>query len=177
MKMMEIKRIETVRDSLYPLFKALYADSFPVFEQRTEVQQIAAFEKQHYHLELYYEEDLFLGFIAWWSYGTYIYIEHYAIHVSLRGQGYGSRILQSFIASHPAIILLEIDPIVDEKSAARLRFYQKCGFYENDYPHTHPPYREGYHAHPLLVLTTQRSITPAEYQQFVADLNDNVMRF
>lgn len=37
------------------------------------------------------------------------------------------------------MVLLEIDPVVDAVSEARLGFYKKCGFLENPYPHVHPP--------------------------------------
>ena len=62
-------------------------------------------------------------------------------------------------------------------SEARLRFYQRCRFHENPHPHKHPVYRNGYYPHPLIVLTTQREISPKEYQQFDADLRNVVMNF
>lgn len=171
----DMKRIAGTNDPLFNDFKALYADSFPVFEQRTEKHQASAFLHSNYHVEAYVEQEQFIGFIAYWAFQDYLYIEHYAIHKQLRGQGYGSRILQSFIASHPEKVLLEIDPIQDEISAARLRFYQHCGFVVNTHRHVHPPYREGYHGHDLLVLTTQRTITAEEYKQFATDLSLTVM--
>ncbi|MCD8262512.1 MAG: GNAT family N-acetyltransferase [Bacteroides sp.] len=173
---MEIIRMTGTEDIRYPEFASLYKTSFPVFEQRTEEQQQIAFRQNNYHLDLYYEEDTFIGFLGYWEFDTYIYIKHFAIHSTLRGKGQGSRILESFIAGQEKIILLEIDPLVDEVSEARFRFYQKCGFYRNDHTHTHPPYRDGYQAHPLLVLTTQRKITGQEYKEFGKDLEQVIMK-
>ncbi|MDB9196621.1 N-acetyltransferase, partial [Parabacteroides distasonis] len=68
------------------------------------------------------------------------------------------------------------DPIMDEVSANRLRFYKKCGFFENSYNHLHPPYRNTYRSHSLIVLTTERSITEDEYIQFSFDLRNIVMK-
>ena len=73
------------------------------------------------------------------------------------------------------IILLEIDPIMDEVSANRLKFYKKCGFFENSYDHLHPPYRNTYQGHALIILTTERPITEDEYIQFCSDLRNIVM--
>lgn len=166
------------KHSLYPVFKELYSISFPIFEQRTPLQQELAFANPGYHLIGYEENGVFTGFISYWEFAGYVYIEHFAISRALRGNGFGSKIVQDFIASEKdKIVLLEIDPVIDEISAARLKFYQKSGFYENPYSHMHPPYRQGYEGHFLVILTTQRKITENEYQQFNKELTDVVMTF
>lgn len=124
----------------------------------------------------YSEGDMFVGFISYWEFGSYRYIEHFAVHQGLRGRGYGSEILNAFLRSTSKIVLLEIDPVVDFVSRARLRFYRKCGFHENPFAHTHPPYREGYSPHSLVVLTSPRSITENEYRIFSTDLTEVVMQ-
>ena len=119
---------------------------------------------------------MFVGFISYWEFSSYRYIEHFAVHQGLRGRGYGSEILNAFLRSTSKIVLLEIDPVVDSVSRARLRFYRKCGFHENPFAHTHPPYREGYPPHSLVVLTSPRSITENEYRIFSTDLTEVVMQ-
>lgn len=173
---MDITRITHNNSPFYPAFEKLYRTSFPIFEQRTEPQQEQAFESPNYYLEIYQKDNIFVGFISYWDFDTYIYVEHLAIHASLRGQGYGSLLLQDLYKRSGKMILLEIDPIVDEISAKRLRFYQKCGFFENEYKHVHPPYRTTYQGHPLIVLTTDRPITEDEYMRFSLDLRNVVMR-
>lgn len=89
-----------LRNSHHPLynsFKALYSVSFPIFGQRTEAQQEYAFLSANYHLMAYEENAVFIGFIAYWEFDAYVYIEHCAIDRGLRGQGYGSRLLSGFI--------------------------------------------------------------------------------
>ena len=116
---------------MYSDFKALYSSSFPIFEQRTEEQQAWAFEQAEYHLAGYTDKGRWIGFISYWEFDTYIYVEHFAIDAALRGQGYGSRVLRMFVEQKGKTVLLEIDLIVDEVSAARLRFYTHCGFRMN----------------------------------------------
>ncbi len=122
------------------------------------------------------EEDQWVGFISYWEFDSYIYIEHFAIDNLLRGKGYGSRVLKTFVEQKGKTVLLEIDPIVDEVSAARLRFYSHCGFQTNPFPHCHPAYREEYQPHSLVVLTAPKEISQKEYQCFYADLYRIVMR-
>ena len=168
--------IQSAKDRLYGDFKVLYSSSFPIFEQRTEEQQAWAFEQAGYHLAGYTEKGKWIGFISYWEFDTYIYIEHFAIDATLRGQGYGSRVLRMFVEQKGKTVVLEIDPIVDEVSTARLRFYTHCGFQTNPYRHRHPAYREGYQPHPLVVLTAPVAISEKEYLRFYRDLCDKVMK-
>lgn len=172
---MRVHKIANCEDSLYNEFIELYGTSFPIFEQRTEAQQRSAFEDERYNLETYIEDDKFIGFISYWEFDSYIYIEHLAINSSLRGEGYGSRLLREFAQRSGKMLLLEIDPIVDEISAKRLRFYEHNGFVANIHTHRHPPYRESFEGHQLIVLTTEREINKAEYEQFSSDLKEVVM--
>ena len=153
----------------------MYCISFPIFEQRSTLQQVEAFQNERYKLLAFTENDVFLGFISYWEFDTYRYVEHFAVNTDLRGKGYGSNLLRTFIQSTDKIVLLEIDPITDSISEARLRFYKRCGFSENPYPHKHPAYRSEYQPHSLIVLTTKGEISKDEYQKFNLDLNRTVM--
>jgi len=169
-------KISNSTDDLFKDFQQLYHKSFPEFEQRTLAQQEKAFLQENYHLTAYIEHNTFIGFIAYWEFESFIYIEHFAITQLIRGQGYGYRVLSDFMTANTKIIILEIDPIVDEISAARLRFYEKCGFKLNTHAHIHPPYRAGYQGHDLQLLTTQREISKKEYKDFNFALQTIVMQ-
>lgn len=66
-------------------------------------------------------------------------------------------------------------PPVDEIARRRQGFYQRCGFAVNPYPHVHPPYRPEYPGHELVVLSSPRALTPAEYGAFACYLSAVVM--
>lgn len=163
-------------DPLYQKFITLYASSFPIFEQRTEEQQETAFNNSSYHLLGYEENNVFIGFISYWEFDDYLYVEHFAINAALRGRGYGSKVLDKFTKQTDKTILLEVDPIVDDVTTARLRFYQRCGFFKNPHQHKHPAYRNGFKPHSLIVLTTKGQISTEEYQNFKYDLETVVMK-
>ena len=74
-----------------------------------------------------------------------------------------------------SIVVLEIDPVTNELTAARLRFYKQCGFYTNPYPHRHPAYGKRYAPHHLTVLSSARPLHETEYQAFNASFNDTVI--
>ncbi|RHJ85350.1 GNAT family N-acetyltransferase [Parabacteroides sp. AM08-6] len=173
---MERTRITDTQSPLYPCFEQLYHMSSPIFEQRTEQQQHLAFVSQKYHLNIYTEGEIFIGFIAYWDFDDYLYVEHLAICPDLRGKGYGAAILKES-EKEGKRLLLEIDPVIDDISAKRLHFYELNGFSLNPYPHIHPPYRKGFDAHRLVILTTRGELTQQEYERFNADLKDCVMSF
>ena len=93
------------------------------------------------------------------------YVEHFAVNTQMRGSGIGSRLLADFCKDKP-LALLEIDPPQDEISQRRLRFYERLGFVQNPYSHRHPPYRRGFEAHPLCVMTWPRAASRQEYDGF-----------
>lgn len=68
---------------------------FPCAEQRTLDHQITAFKADRFHLDVYLDGETLVGFIGYWDFDDYLYIEHYAINSDLRGGGWGSRILEA----------------------------------------------------------------------------------
>lgn len=173
---MNIVRLANKNSPLYEAFRNVYRVSFPIYEQRTEIQQEDAFSSSHYHLDCYMQSDCFVGFIAYWAFDRYVYVEHFAIHPELRGGGFGGKILTTLISNENKRVILEIDPIADEVSSARMRFYQSYGFSENSYPHIHPAYREEYPGHNLIVMTTRGYMTESEYTLFLTDLRTVIMK-
>jgi len=172
---MEVTRLISSDDPLFRNFKEMYEVSFPIFEQRTDDQQEEAFLHSNYCLNCYFYESRLTGFIAYWEFDTYLYIEHLAIHPAERGKGLGKVMLDQLMSSHTKRLILEIDPVTDHVSARRLRFYQSLGFVENSHTHTHPAYRKGFAPHSLTVLSTQGLLPYSEYEVFNADLHNKVM--
>lgn len=173
---MQTKRLKNSADPWFPAFNEIYRISFPIFEQRTESRQERAFACNRYHLDIGIENNRLIGFIGWWEFDDYLYIEHLAVHPEARGKKYGTLLLEQLKEKYARRIILEIDPVIDENSGRRLRFYRNLGFFENPYSHIHPPYRPGYTPHSLTVLSSQRPITEQEYQKFYTDLANIVMK-
>ena len=151
---------------------ALYETAFPEAERRdTALWLDLMTTSRQFHALAIMTGEAFAGLITWWQLtDDFCYVEHFAISATLRGKGYGSRVLEKFMADVGKMVLLEIDPISDAVSEARWRFYKRCGFFKNPYPHKHSAYRVGYEPHSLVVLTTKRGITESEYMEFSRDL-------
>ena len=87
---------------------------------------------------------------------------------------YGKRALE-LLGRQGKIVILEIDPPIDEVSISRKGFYERSGFAENPYPHIHPPYHKKNSGHDLLIMSYPVKITQTEYDRFHHYLEHHVM--
>ena len=165
------------RDAGNPLMDAamvLYRRSFPAHELRLWPDQQAVMNDPLYHFDLCLLDGALAGLILYWDFGAYIYVEHFCVRPELRGRRYGAKALEE-LGRDGKTVVLEIDPPVDDIARRRQGFYQRCGFAVNPYPHVHPPYRPEYPGHELVVLSSPRALTPAEYGAFACYLSAVVM--
>ena len=169
-----MKIIELQGDQMiyYADFWALYQESFPVHEKRSAENQLKLFADPRYHVDFYIENGSLAAFMAYWNFSDVVYIEHYAVEPSLRGCGYGSKVLKDFLDKTSKNIVLEIDPVEDEISLRRLRFYKALGFVENPYKHVQPAYVKGYEGFVLTVLSYPQMLNHEKYEYFYRELCD-----
>ncbi len=174
---MELHRIEGIEDRYFEQMWTVYDYSFPYFEKRTLSHQATAFTNPDYHLDGYVEDNILVGFIAYWVFPKYVYVEHFAVNKAYRGFGYGTKFLGDFMKTYDGrTIVLEIDPVVDELSQRRLRFYKSLGFSENPFMHKCPVYRLNTPEADLQVLSHPGPIDCDFYERFNSDLREVVMR-
>lgn len=171
---MEFKRVTSAGDVLYQKAMELYGASFPLHEQRLPGSQRAILGEAAYHFDLILDGAVWAGILLYWDAGDFLYVEHFAILPQLRGQRYGQRALELLRAQGKTVIL-EIDPPADAVSVRRKGFYERAGYRANPFAHVHPPYREGFAGHPLVVMSCPRALTEAEYAAFARYLGDVVM--
>ena len=171
---MYFERLTSAAHPLYTHAMELYSTSFPMHEQRREASQRRILADPAYQFLLIREGEEFVGELLCWETETFLYVEHFCIRPELRNRRYGQRAL-ALLAARGKTVVLEIDPPVDETSARRKGFYERCGFVENPYPHVHPPYRAGNRGHELVVMSCPRTLPPEEYAAFAAYLQNRVM--
>lgn len=171
---MHFTRLHDQSHPLHSRAMALYRDSFPIHEQRQPPSQGAALAHEDYWFNLIYDEAEFVGLLLCWKAHSFTYVEHFCIEPALRGRQYGSKAL-ALLAQEGRQVILEIDPVVDEQSLRRKRFYEQAGYVANPYAHVHPPYHAGAAGHPLLVLSDKGPLSALEYSAFAEYLNHVVM--
>lgn len=133
--------VEGVHSPYFADFWAAYELSFPLEERRSQNAQVAAFGDARYHLDCWRDTGAFVGFMGWWDFGDYRYIEHVAVAPGARSGGYGTRIMHNWRDADPRPVYLEIEEVVDELTRRRRDFYLRLDFVENPGVHVQPPYQ------------------------------------
>jgi len=136
-------------------FQGLYLANFPDCERRewSKVLQLMQNEKR-FHVVTASENNQVLGFVSYWTFETFSYIEHLAVDKLCRGRGTGSELVK-LLAAPGQPILLEVDPPVNELSCKRIKFYERLGLVLHDeFKYVQPPYSPGKPSVPMLLMTS-----------------------
>jgi len=119
-----------------------YNDAFPPVERRDFVDVINLIRSEkRFNLELIMHSDKYVGFITWWNFDSFVYVEHFAIDEKHRNGGYGGRALSLFLQKIKKMVVLEFEPPLDRIKISRISFYKRNGFNYHTFPYKQPPYR------------------------------------
>ena len=162
---MRLERVSKSSDRFFSEAFALYESSFPREERRDEKEQNRVLSKEDYHFDLIIDGDSFIGIMLYWEVGEIIFLEHFATTENVRGKGLGAKALEK-LKEKGKIILLEIEPPVDEITNRRYGFYKRNGFIMNDVYHIQAKYHKGDEDLELKVLSYPRILTKKEYDKF-----------
>lgn len=144
----------------------LYFYSFPPDERRDvkEIDRLVADVSSPMHAELIYFKGRLSGFITWWEFDRFRYIEHFAIEPSKRGEGIGAKALKAFVGQTDSPVVLEVElPDTSDMARRRIRFYERNGFNAlMGYDYIQPPYGPGLQSVPMMLMATVGSgqLTP-----------------
>lgn len=134
----------------------LYLESFPRNERRPilEMHQLIATEDRFSLFTIQNQKEEQVGFISFWTFDSFIYLEHFAIDSKFRGKQYGKDVLEYFISNSDKPLVGEIEPAeLSDMAHRRHGFYQRHGFKIWDIPYKQPPYEEGYPAIPMKLIS------------------------
>ncbi len=171
---MKLERLSETNKKHLAAAMALYEQSFPYLEKRSEGEQARVLGKSDYHFDFITDNDNFVGILAYWEKDNFIYVEHFAILPELRGNSYGTKALDALKQQTEKSIVLEIDQPVDDTSVKRFDFYQKRGFVMNSHAHIQAKYHLGDGELQLKILSYPREITKDEYISFKSFIDNEV---
>ncbi|WMI80454.1 GNAT family N-acetyltransferase [Anaerotignum sp. MB30-C6] len=150
-------------DEVYPILE----EAFPVEELREKQRQKALLDKPQYRLYGIKEDSGILqGALAMWDFNDFFYFEHLAIKPEFRNGGFGGEKLDEIIDWAGRPIVLEVEVPEDELTKRRVGFYERHGFFYNDYPYLQPPMREGQDMLPLRLMTIPQKISEDVYKRY-----------
>lgn len=156
-------RIKSTNDKYFePLIK-LYEEAFPPNERR-EVDKIKdlIFSSNELSVNAIIDDELLCGFMIYWKFNDFYYLEHFAIFPEMRNRKIGERTLNLIkeIARGETIIL-EAEPSDNELAMRRIEFYKRNGFSILKKDYFQPPYskdKEGLHLWILGIIGKNNNI-------------------
>lgn len=142
---------KTLDEKNYPWFLKLYNSTFPVNERRLykSAEHVANFVKEKggkFAGFAYNDGDEksqdFVGFLTYWKFQGYIYIEHLAVDPERRGKRIGSSLLKHLFDIAGENVLVEVEqPGSSQEADKRIKFYEQNGFkLREDINYVQPPY-------------------------------------
>lgn len=143
----------------YPEFLRLYEESFPADERRVywdenDFARFADANRGLFHAVCAIAGNEFCGFLTYWTFAGYLYVEHFAILPECRGMGIGSRMLRNLFETVGEDVLIEVEHPDTDDARRRIRFYERAGFRVRDeFEYVQPPYSDGLSPVPLLLMT------------------------
>lgn len=142
--MITIKRIKSTEIEYYSFVEKLYTSSFPKEERRSlELQREYTDHNPIFFNNIILSDQTPIGFISYWEFDTFYYIEHFAVAPNHRNGGYGQKVLEYLHVKLNRPVVLEVEKPTDEFSTRRIQFYKRLGYtlWQNEY--LQPPYNEG----------------------------------
>lgn len=187
--LIDLKKVESHMRSRYDTYTSYYKgkdermklnfddvfkimeQSFPLEEMRCYEGQKALFERDDYKVKTYSHEGVIAGFCAYYELGDILYIEHLAASPEARGLGIGTKLVKEILSEAKGMVILEVEPPVDEITRRRVVFYEKLGFYLNPYYHFQPPLNRETGGVELKIMSFPRAISEEEQKVYRRLLN------
>ena len=127
--MLDFYRIINVYDPMFNRLYNLYTASFPHPERRSwdGLVHELIYEKRFFSNALLHENE-FVGFLNYWKFEQFYYIEHFAVLEKMRGQNIGSEAIEMLKRQSKVPIVFEVELPVDELTRKRVHFYERLDF-------------------------------------------------
>ncbi|QMW05614.1 GNAT family N-acetyltransferase [Spirosoma foliorum] len=144
-----------------------YEDSFPVDERRDFADLVTLLPCPDMHLcALLDTPHQLVGFIIYWQWSDILFVEHFAIDPTKRGQQFGQQALEQLVRMAYTYLILEVERPEDELSQRRVRFYERQGFTLNLFDYFQPPYQLGNTPIPMRLMSTPAITNHEDFERF-----------
>lgn len=140
-------------DKVYTIME----EAFPDNERRSYEGQKSLLSLPNYKIHVMKDISDIKAFVAIWDLDDYIFIEHFAVNKNYRNQGLGSKIINEVVEKFGKTTFLEVEPMECTISEKRVKFYERNGFYFNDFPYKQPALEKNKEPIPLKLMTSRKA--------------------
>ena len=161
------KEFINMNEKYFDLFFNILESSLPRNERRDYLSQKNLLSKSNYKPLVFKENNEILAIMATWEFEDFIFIEHLAVDSKLRGKGIGTELIKNYLKNKcEKNIFLEVEPPNCDISKKRILFYEKLGFYLNDFYYLQQPLNPGDSPLKLKIMSYSKYITEEEFNKY-----------
>ena len=150
----------------YDKFFALLESDFCLDERKTKANELKAFKESNFSPNFIYDGEIFVGYVCFWEFENFLFIEHLAISKEMRGTGVGSRFLKEFAENSNKPIILEVELPETEIAEKRIKFYERLGFVVNQFPYIQPAYQPESNPVDMFVMSYGSSLSKQNFDDY-----------
>lgn len=152
--MVSFQKIENSSDPFFIKTYELYCAAFPPSERRNlgGLEYMLHYNSQ-FRADALMKEDNFCGFFTYWTFPRFVYVEHFAVDPTMRGQNIGSEVMSTFMENTKLPIVLEVEMPEGPDSIRRIKFYEKLGLKVISHNYVQPFYDGSGNILPMLIMS------------------------
>lgn len=152
---LSLRRVRSTDGDDFSFALSLLITAFPRDEYRDpEAWAALTCESEAFSNNLILHGNERVGLLTLWKFAPFVYVEHFAIDASLRGQGLGRHVMEKLLNKAQQPLVLEVEMPETDMARRRIAFYERCGLKLLAYPYVQPPYRTDGQALPMRVMCT-----------------------
>ncbi len=160
----EILKGEEISDGVFGQFYELLKSSFLREEYRSFEGQKALIKKRIYEILFCFDAEKVIGAMSFWHLDDFIFIEHFAVDESVRGQGIGTKMLRKIRDYIKGAVILEVELPYNEVNRKRIAFYERNSFCYNDFEYFQRPLNVGDEPLPLRIMSSPESLSAEKFE-------------
>ena len=147
------------KSSYIASFQQLYIENFPDCERRDWEKVLGVMDTDdRFQVVVARDGTGVLGFVSFWMFDGFSYIEHLAVQTTCRNRGIGGGLV-NHVLSLGAPVILEVEPPVDEATRRRVAFYEHMGLtLHNEMDYVQPPYSPEKLPVPMCLMTSREML-------------------
>ena len=108
--MHNIKEFIDMNEKDFDSFFNILDNSFPKSERRDYPSQKDLLSISNYRPFVFKENDEVLALMAVWEFNDFVYVEHLAVDIKLRGKGVGTSLIKNYLNKCDKKVFLEVEP-------------------------------------------------------------------
>ncbi len=151
--MLRLQPIVSFYDDRLNIIRDIYTESFPPEELRNFDEIIKLLKTNAYFkiLAILINEKV-SGFVNYWQFPHFYFVEHFAVDAKHRNGGYGTRAVNAFLEQAKRTTILEAEKAEHEMAKRRVAFYQRLGFSISPFPYAQMPYEKAFDPVPMHLM-------------------------